>query len=180
MRIKKSETMAMIVDYQERLMPVIRNHEELEKNSAILIQGLKALEIPMVITQQYTKGLGMSSPFVFESAGTQEYMEKGTFSSLGEKEIAEHVKSLGRKHVIVCGVEAHICVLQTCLDLKEQGYYPILVLDCIGSRKESDLEMAVSRAVQEGITVTTYESILFELLEKAGGETFKTISRLIK
>lgn len=180
MKVKAEETMALVVDYQESLMKVMYKSEELEKNSVILLEGLKLLNIPMVITQQYTKGLGMSSPFVYESAGTEEYMDKTTFSCLGDAAIAERVKGYHRKNVIVCGIEAHICVLQTCIDLAEQGYRPILVLDCISSRKKSNLKMAVSRAIQEGVTITTYESVLFELMQKAGGDTFKKISKLVK
>lgn len=180
MKAKAADTMALVIDYQERLMPSIEGQADLAVRSAILLQGLKALEVPMIITQQYTKGLGMSAPFVYDSAGSREYMEKTTFSCLGDEKINHQVKAVGRKNVIVCGVEAHICVLQTCLDLKEQGYHPMLVVDCIGSRKRSDYDTAITRAVQEGITITTYESVLFELLQQAGGTTFKKISNLIK
>lgn len=180
MKARIDDTMALIVDYQERLMPSMRDHEELSKRSSILIQGLKTMDIPMIITQQYTKGLGMSVSFVYEAAETREYMEKGTFSSLDDVRILNAIKSSGKKNVIVCGVEAHICVLQTCLDLQEHGFRPILVIDCIGSRKKSDYDLTVTRAIQENITVTSYESILFELLNKSGGETFKKISKLVK
>ena len=107
-------------------------------------------------------------------------MDKIVFSSYGQEDIKERIDQIGKKTVIVCGIEAHICVLQTCIDLKEAGYEPVLVTDCISSRKARDTEMAITRAVSEGITVTTYESILFELTRKAGSDTFKTISKLIK
>lgn len=180
MRINAADTMALIVDYQESLMKVMYQGEELEKNAGILIRGLKALDIPMVITQQYTKGLGNSVQTVYEAAQTEEYMEKIAFSSYREKEIMDAVDRAGRKNVIVCGIEAHICVLQTCIDLKAAGYQPVLVTDCISSRKKSDKEMGIWRAVQEGVLVTTYEAVLFELLERAGSDTFKKISKLVK
>lgn len=180
MKMEAQDTMALIVDYQQSLMKVMLQTEQMAKHSAILIEGLKLLDIPMIITQQYTKGLGMSSPFVYEAAGTDQYLDKTTFGCMGDQEIARQVKALDRKNVIVCGIEAHICVLQTCIGLAEQGYRPILVVDCISSRRESDLKTAVTRAVQEGVTITTYESILFELMQKAGGDTFKKISKLIK
>lgn len=180
MRHTAENTQAIIVDYQEKLMPVIYEKEILEKNSVILIKGLKALGIPMTLTQQYTKGIGMTIPSIFEAAGTEEYMDKTVFSCYGDEAVRQRVDSLNKKTVIVCGIEAHICVLQTCIDLKEAGYNPVLVVDCISSRKASDKEIAVKRAIQEGITVTTYESILFELTQKAGSDTFKTISKLIK
>lgn len=178
--IKTIDTMAMVIDYQERLLPVMKDSEEIARKTEILIKGLKVLDIPMIITQQYTKGLGMSKPFIFVAAQTDEYMEKTYFSAMGDDSIAKAVKQLDRKNVIVCGIEAHICVLQTCLDLKEQGYRPYLVVDCISSRKRLDWEMTITRAKQEGITVTSTESILFELLGKAGSDEFKEISKLIK
>ncbi|MCH1983967.1 hydrolase [Ruminococcus sp. OA3] len=180
MRIKAEDTMAMIVDYQESLMKVMYQGEELERNASILIQGLKALDIPMMITQQYTKGLGNSVQSVYQAAGTEEYLDKKTFSCWKDDAIARKIKSSGKKNIIICGIETHICVLQTCIDLKENGYQPILITDCVSSRKKSDKDTAISRAVQEGILVSTYESILFELLEMAGSDTFKTISKLIK
>ncbi|MGI6007985.1 MAG: hydrolase [Ruminococcus sp.] len=180
MRIKAADTMAMIVDYQESLMKVMDQGEELVKNAGILIRGLKVLGIPMIITQQYTKGLGNSVAAIYEAAETEEYMEKIAFSSYREQHIMDAVTQTGRKNVIVCGIEAHICVLQTCIDLKEAGYQPILVTDCISSRRKHDKDMGIQRAIQEGVLVTTYESILFELLEKAGSDTFKKISKLVK
>ena len=172
--------MLMIIDFQERLLPAMNDYEAVGRRSEILIKGLKELEVPMIITQQYTKGLGMSVPFVFAATGSEEYMDKTEFSAMKNDQIIKATSKLGRKNVIVCGIEAHVCVLQTCLDLKEQGFKPILVLDCISSRKRADVEMTVIRAQQEGITVTSSESILFELLEKAGSETFKAISKLIR
>ena len=180
MRHIVDDTQAIIVDYQEKLVPVMNDAQTLEKNSCILIKGLKALGVPMTITQQYKKGIGMTIPSIFEAAETEEYMDKIVFSSYGQEDIKERIDQIGKKTVIVCGIEAHICVLQTCIDLKEAGYEPVLVTDCISSRKARDTEMAITRAVSEGITVTTYESILFELTRKAGSDTFKTISKLIK
>ena len=180
MTIAAKDSMLMIVDYQERLLPAMHDCEALSERSRILIEGLAILDVPMIITQQYTKGLGMSVPFVFAAAGTDVYMDKTEFSAMRNQQIAQTVSSFNKKSVIVCGIEAHICVLQTCLDLKEQGFSPSLVLDCIGSRKRSEKEMTVIRAQQEGITVTSAESLLFELLGEAGGEAFKQISKLIK
>ncbi len=180
MRILKEDTMALVVDFQEKLMPVMAYKNELEVRTNILLKGLKALEVPMIVTQQYTRGIGMTIPSVVESVGTDEYFDKVTFSCYEDEKIMKAVDDLGCKNVLVCGIESHICVLQTCIDLKASGYNPILVTDCIGSRKLSDKEMALVRAQQEGITLTTSEAILFELTRKAGSDVFKTISKLIK
>ena len=180
MRILKEDTIALIIDFQEKLMPVMAGAEALEARTNILIKGLKALDVPMVITQQYTKGIGMTIPSFFESAGTEEYFDKITFSCFDDDAIRTAIEASGRKNVIVCGIESHICVLQTVIDLKAAGHIPVLVADCISSRKESDKQVALERARQEGAIVTTYESLLFELLKVAGTQESKMIQKLIR
>ena len=176
MRIVKEQAVALVVDYQEKLLPVMNESEKLLHNSKILLEGLKTLGVPMYITQQYTKGLGMSSSEITEAVGSDEYIDKIAFTAYDSVKW----KLRGKKFVIVCGIEAHICVLQTVIDLKEAGYVPVLVADCISSRKESDKQIAIERARQEGAVVTTYESLLFELLKVAGTDTSKIIQKLIR
>ena len=176
MRIEREQAAAIVVDYQGKLVPVMYEHEELLRRSKILLEGLKILEVPMYITQQYTKGLGMSVDEIMEAAGTTEYIDKIAFTAYDSVKW----KLRGKKFVIVCGIEAHICVLQTVIDLKAAGYVPVLVSDCIASRKEADKQVALERARQEGAIVTTYESLLFELLKVAGTDTSKAIQKLIR
>lgn len=176
MRIEREQAIAVVVDYQEKLLPVMHEKDQLMRNSCILLEGLKALDVPVVITQQYTKGLGMTTEAIFEAAGTTEYIDKIAFTAFE----AVKWKLRGKKFVIVCGIESHICVLQTVIDLKAAGYVPVLVADCVSSRKESDKQVALERARQEGAIVTTYESLLFELLKVAGTDTSKVIQKLIR
>ena len=145
-------------------------------NSCILLEGLKILDVPMVITQQYTKGLGMTVEEITKAAGTTENIDKISFTAYDC--VKEQISA--KKYVIVCGIEAHICVLQTVIDLKAAGFVPVLVADCVSSRKEGDKQVAIERARQEGAIVTTYESVLFELLKVAGTETSKKIQKLIR
>jgi nicotinamidase-related amidase len=181
MRITAEDTMALIVDFQERLVPVIDQQEELIHNTQILIKGLQALQIPMVITQQYTKGIGMTVPALAELYGENfTYEDKVSFSCAEDEATLAKIKGLGKKNIIVCGIEAHICVLQTVIDLIAMGYNVLLVEDCIGSRKESNRQIGIRRALQEGAVPTSYESILFELTRVAKTDVFKEISRLIK
>lgn len=176
MRIEREQTAALVVDYQERLVPVMHEKETLIHNSRILLEGLRILGVPMTITHQYTKGLGVTVEPITQAVGHSSYIDKISFSAY------ESVKGQigGRKYVIVCGIEAHICVLQTVIDLKAAGYVPVLVADCISSRRKMDKEIAVRRAETEGAIVTTYESLLFELLKEAGTETSKKILKLVK
>lgn len=176
MRIEREHTAALIVDFQERLVPAIADHEALMERVRILLQGLKVLDIPMTVTQQYTKGLGMSVSEVWEASGETEYLDKISFSAL---EVAEP-KIHDKKYILVCGMEAHCCVLQTVIDLAGAGYVPVLVTDCIGSRRESDREMAIRRAEREGAVLTSSEAILFELLKEAGTPLSKEILNIVK
>lgn len=176
MRIEVKDAIAVVVDYQEKLVPVMNQKAELLEHTEILLAGLKELGIPMVITQQYTKGLGDTLPELKDAAGIAEYKEKITFSAF--EVIKEEIQD--KKFVILCGIEAHICVLQTLIDLKARGYMPILVEDCISSRTEHNKQIAVERAKQEGAIITTYEALLFELLKEAGTKTSKKIQRLVK
>lgn len=181
MRILSEDTLALIIDIQERLVPVMENRDKLLHNTEILIKGLKILGIPMLITQQYTKGIGMTIPVVVDAIGeTFKYDEKISFSCADNDEIMRKITDSGKKNIIICGIEAHICVLQTVIDLVGKGYHVILVEDCISSRKENDRQIAVIRAGAEGALITTYESILFELTRVAKTDVFKQISRLIK
>lgn len=181
MLIKAENTAAIIVDVQEKLMPAMFNQEEVEKNVNRLISGLKLLEIPMVVTQQYTKGIGMTIPSVMETIGESfSYMEKTSFSVYGDEKIKETIDAMGKKVILVCGTEAHVCVLQTCLELKEAGYEPVLVVDAAGSRHAEDRKFGIKRAIQEGVRVTTYEAILFELMKGSTCPVFRQISKIVK
>lgn len=181
MRILAEDTMAIVIDFQEKLMPVIHNSEQLLHNSEILMKGLKALGIPMLVTQQYTKGLGLSVEPITDAFGEEfTYYDKITFSCLDDENIRRAVKGMGKKNIIVCGAEAHICVLQTVIDLIAMDYHVILVEDCIGSRKENDYETALKRAMVEGAIPATYESILYELTRVSKTDIFKEISKLVK
>jgi len=180
MRISKDNTAAIIIDIQERLFPHIYNKKELEKNVGILIKGLELLKIPMLVTEQYSKGLGATIPSIRETLNSFLPIEKISFSCCDESRFIRKLNMLNKKYVILAGIEAHVCVLQTAIDLIEKGYLPILVEDCVSSRKENDKTIAVNRIRHEGAIITTYESLLLELCRVAGTESFKKISSLIK
>ena len=176
MRIERDNTVALVIDYQEKLVPVMDEKERLIQNSSILLAGLKYLGVPMIVTQQYTKGLGITVQEIREAMESDDYIDKISFTAFDS--VKEQI--MDKKFVIVCGIEAHICVLQTVIDLVEEGFVPVVVEDCISSRKPNDKEVAIRRMLEEGAIVTTYESLLFELLKIAGTEESKRIQRLIK
>lgn len=179
MRLLPENTIALIVDYQEKVLPQIHGLDSLFKRSEILIQGLRALEIPMLVTLQYKKGLGETVERIELLVSDAPHYDKTTFSCC-TPEVMGALEASGRKNVILCGTEAHVCVLQTVVDLAAAGYTPVWVNDCISSRNPDDKKAAVKRALAEGAVMTTSESILFELLQKAGTDTFKAVSKLVK
>lgn len=172
--------MAVVIDLQEKLFPQMHGKESLLKNCSILIQGLKAMYIPTLVTQQYTKGLGDTIEDIKLSLGDFEYTEKMAFSCCGEHDFLTKIKTQRKENVILLGIESHVCVMQTALDLIDLGFNPIIIEDCTSSRKVNDKQIALERLKQEGAMISTYESILFELCQTASSPEFKTISKLVK
>ena len=180
MRILKEDTAAIIIDIQERLYPVISDGEKLLQNCLKLIDGLQLLSLPVIITQQYTKGLGPTVPSVIQKFSEFSFIEKISFSCYDEPSVREKLLSLKTHNILLCGIEAHVCVLQTCLDLLENGFMPVVIEDCVSSRNLNDKKIAIERMRQEGARITTFESLLFELTRRAGSEVFKRISGIVK
>lgn len=180
MRILPEETGAVVIDMQEKLMMAMNETKACEEKAAMLLKGLQVLSIPTVIVQQYTKGLGHTLPSLYEAAGTTEYCEKASFSCCRNKAVLDKLESMGKKNILVMGTEAHICVLQSCIDLKAAGFQPVMVVDAVASRREADKKIAIERAIQEGILVTTAEAVLFELTLDSTNPCFKAISKLVK
>lgn len=152
----------------------------LEQNLITLTAGFKALEIPFLVTEQYPKGLGFTILPLRRVFGDDPPIEKMAFSCCDEPQFANTLSVTGKKHVILCGIETHVCVLQTALDLLQAGYQPVVLEDCVSSRKLSDKHIAIERMRQEGVIISSLESILFELTRFSGTETFKAISKLVK
>jgi nicotinamidase-related amidase len=180
MRILPENTCGVVIDVQERLFPHIHGHEELEKRIGILVRGLQILGIPLIQLEQYRKGLGPTIPSLQEILGTLEPIEKMCFSCLDAPEFVTALKETQRKTVILTGIETHVCVLQSAMDLLEAGYLPVVPADAVSSRKVPDKETALSRIAASGGVVTTTESLLLELCRYADNPVFKELSRLIK
>jgi len=180
MRITKEKTIGLIIDIQERLFPAMWEKESLLKNTLTLIQGLIEMKIPLLVTQQYSKGLGETIPEIKSVISDFSFIEKRDFSCCDEPVVIEKLKELDAKNIIICGIESHVCVLQTAVDLKEAGFNPIVVMDCVSSRTKESIETAKDRFRFEGILMTSYESILFELTRSSASPEFKAISRLVK
>ena len=180
MKIEPEQSLFVLIDVQEKLFPHITNKEEIEKNLLILLEGLNLLEIPIIVNEQYKKGLGETIASIDAKIENASYFEKTTFSCCGEMSALDNIKTSGKKTIIIAGIETHVCVMQSVLDLLELNYNVVLVVDCVGSRKALDTDIAIERMVQAGVILATYESILFELTRDSKNSVFKKISQLVK
>ncbi len=181
--IDKEDTVYLLVDVQTQLFSVMSetDRQEVEKNTSILISGMKELDVPVVVTEQYTKGLGLTIGSLQQGLGElYQPVEKLAFSCWGEEPIRKKIESTGKKHVIISGIETHVCILQTVLDLLANGYIVHVVADAICSRYSSDRERALSMMEQMGAVITSTEIVLFQMLKVAGGPQFKAVSKLVK
>ncbi|OCL83270.1 hydrolase [Arcobacter porcinus] len=180
MRIRLEDSLFCLIDVQEKLFPHIGNKEELERTLPILVKGMKVLDVPIIVNEQYKKGIGETIPLLKELVNEYANYEKTTFSGCQTPQILDALKSSGKKNIIVAGIETHVCVLQSCIDMLENGFNVILVTNCSGSRAKLDHKMGIKRLIQAGVIPTTYESILFELTLDSKNPNFKSISALIK
>lgn len=179
-RLNREEVILIVIDYQERLVPAMMNKEETIATAAKLIKGFSIMELPIMIVQQYPKGLGETVSEIKSAAENGMIIDKQTFSAWKDENFVSEFKKQNKKIVVVIGIEAHICEQETVLDLLDEGYTIYVAQDCISSRKENDKLVSVERMRQNGANITTYESILFELLGSNKAPEFKQISALVK
>lgn len=182
-KMNRDNTVLVCVDFQDRIMPAMEDKEELERKANKLIRGFRVLGAPVIVSQQYTRGLGETIPSIAESLGEFQPIEKTTFSCMETEEFARQMDAYykeGRRCAVVCGIEAHVCVLQTAIDLLEKGYTVFMVCDCVSSRNRMDQKYAEDRLRDLGGFTATCESVLFELLKGAKEAGFKEISALVK
>lgn len=180
MKIKKENTALLIIDLQEKILSAIDCANEIINNNIKLIKGCQVLNVPIIISEQYPKGLGKTAAPIVELLDNVAPIEKKEFSCLENFEIKSKLKALGRRNIIVCGIEAHVCVQQTVLDLMDEDLKPIIITNCIASRFKQDKKIAIKRMQDYGADFTTLEGILFELLVSANVPEFKQISTIVK
>jgi nicotinamidase-related amidase len=175
--MNRNDTGLLVIDIQTKLIDKIPQKTEVIENTEKLIQGANILGLPVYATEQYPKGLG---PTVAELVDQLPHkLEKVSFSCGVLPEVIEFFKSKKIQKILVTGIEAHVCVLQTTLDLMVQDFQVYLAVDAVGSRHEKDLELGLKRMANEGVVLTTSEAALFEWTEKAGTPEFKEISKLV-
>jgi nicotinamidase-related amidase len=179
--IDREKAVLLVIDVQEKLCGVMDPAilAELTRNLTILLEMAKELGIPTITTEQYTRGLGEIIPEIREKLPSPA-IEKMCFSCCGDKDFTNSLKSLRRSHVIVAGMETHICVLQTVLDLLAEGFHVHVAGDAVMSRKKKNWKTGLNMAEAAGAVITSTETVLFQLLRVAGTDEFKKLSKLVR
>lgn len=180
MRIAAPDSALLLIDLQERLKPVIHDHERILLNCGKLLQAARRLKIPLAVTEHCPEAIGYSLPQLREHLAAEEIYCKRHFGAADEMPFRERISNLGRQQWILCGVEAHVCLLQTALGLRRMEKDVFIVADATGSRKDENRLMALERLRGAGCIVVTTEMVLFEWLEHADNPAFKEVLRLIK
>jgi nicotinamidase-related amidase len=176
MRIHAKLSTLLIIDIQTRLFPAIAEHERLAAHTLWLQQVAQRLDVPVLLTEQYSKGLGPTIPALRNQPGNTAIIEKLHFSAVSEGALLAQTDAQ-RTQFVVCGCEAHVCVMQTVLDLLVQGRQVFVVAEAVGSRQASDKALALARMQQAGAVIVSREMVAFEWLERAGSELFRSVSR---
>jgi nicotinamidase-related amidase len=181
MLIRQETSCLLIVDVQQGLISVMSEPRRVYRGCSLLIRAATRLEIPILVSEQYPKGLGPTAGELLEvlPAGTP-VLEKLHFSCAADDAIRTHVQGLGRPQVVLAGIESHVCVLQSALGFKELGLEPVVVADCCSSRADANHQAAMARLAHYGVQIATVEMVVFEWLHKAGTPAFKELSALIK
>ena len=178
--LSKDDSLLLIIDVQERLARVMERKEEVVKNISHLIEACKLLGVPIVITEQYPKGLGSTLEEIKSILPEYKPVEKLSFNCCSEEPFMEAIREKERKKIIITGMETHICVLQTTLGLLERSYHVHVVSDAVCSRKEENHNIGIEFMRDAGAVITSTETVLFQLLGRAGTPEFKAISQRIK
>ena len=180
LRLTRTKAGLVVVDLQERLLPAIHEQQRVVQNTVRLIQGAAVLQVPVFATEQYRKGLGPTVAEVAAAIPGFAPMEKLAFSACGATGFIPALEQRKVSEAILCGIEAHVCVSQTCLDLLENGFRVFVVADAVSSRTPENYRSGLDRMRAAGAVIVSTEMVLFELLERAGTDESKQILNLVK
>lgn len=177
-RLSAADTALLVIDVQERLMPKILDADAIVRNIAFLIDAARLLQLPVLATEQYPKGLGPTVPELAKRL--PERPDKVAFSCCAVPSVIETLHREARPKVVLCGIEAHVCVLQTALDLLAADFRVYLAVDAVGSRFRIDQDIGVRRLEKAGAILTTCEGVAFECIGGSSHPAFKSFSALVQ
>jgi nicotinamidase-related amidase len=178
--LDQKRSVLVLIDVQERLFPHVYEHSRLLARIDLLLFAANLLEVPLLLTEHYPKGLGITIEEIRKAVPEAQPLTKMDFSCVPAPGFKERLSSLHRDQVVVAGIETHICVAQTALDLFSQGEKVFVVADATSSRRPLDAQIALQRLDRSGLTVTTAEAVVFEWLRRAGTEEFKALQPKLK
>lgn len=171
----------VIFEMQERLLPAVRDHKEVLENIMNMVRAAKILNVPIILTEQYPKGLGSTVPELMELLGPEiQPMEKLSFSAFGSDEFKGRLKELSVKSLILCGLECHICINQTAHDGISEGYYVHVLTDGVSSRTKGNYKAGLKKLRASGAVLTTTEMALYELMEVAKTDEFDEVLKVLR
>jgi nicotinamidase-related amidase len=174
------KTVLLVVDFQDSLLAKILEADRVVDRSVKMIRAADALDMPVVFTEQYRKGLGPTTGRIADEFRARPVFDKTSFGCFGDSAFAEHMAQSDRRQLLIVGVEAHVCVMQTALQAMSLGYEPFVARDAVSSRGETDLAAGLDRMAAEGVRLVTVEMAIFELLRAAGTPEFKKMLPIIK
>ncbi len=177
--LKKENTLLVFIDVQGKLSELLKSSEALFGNLRRLLQGMNALDVPVIVTEQIPEKLGPTRD-EFQEFITASPITKSSFGCCGEPAFFQPLEKTGRKQIILCGIETHVCVYQTAVELLEAGYEVSVVTDAVSSRDPANKTLALRRMENEGVKLTGTEMLLFELLGDAKDPAFKSVLNIVK
>jgi len=179
--LDKNKTILVVVDLQEAFRHPINDFSMIASRTSIIVRGFQILNLPIIITEQYPKGLGRTAEEVLFSLPPEfEVVEKSAFSSCGASSFTDKLQATGANQIVLCGLETHVCVNQTAHDLLSKGFQVHVLTDCVSSRFAQDKETALRKMQMSGVIPSCVEMTVFELMRDARHEQFKEIQNLIK
>lgn len=179
--LDKNKTALVVVDLQEAFRSPINDFAQIVSRTSIAVRGFQILNLPIIITEQYPKGLGRTAEEILFSLPPEfEFIEKTAFSSCGASTFTDKLKATGASQIVLCGLETHVCINQTAHDLLSENFDVHLLFDCVASRFTQDKETALKKLQMSGVVPSSVEMALFELMTDAKHEQFKAIQELIK
>jgi nicotinamidase-related amidase len=177
MLLNRSNSLLLLVDVQEKLTPKILDNESMCNRCAWLLQLAKAMHVPILVSEQYPQGLGYTVESLRHHTPKEAPVEKVHFSCMQVPEYVKKLEAYQKNQLVLIGIEAHVCILQTALEMKDKGYEVFVVVDAVSSRHAIDLQYALKRMKHAGIQLITSEMVFFEWVRQAGTEEFKALSK---
>ncbi|OMH27133.1 hydrolase [Motiliproteus sp. MSK22-1] len=176
MLIDAQQSALLVIDVQEKLLPGVHQNEQLVNSCKWLMGVAKLMKIPTLGTEQYPRGVGPTTETLRELLPEEDFIAKTVFSCANSKDCSTRIDQLNRQQIVICGMEAHVCVLQTALELKDQGKDVFVVVDAISARNPTDTEFAIRRMDKAGIHLVTREMVGFEWIRRSDAPEFKDFS----